>query len=214
MNGKLTRRNAREWAVQMLTAADLNPPAGDIGDFIAGEWEQIESMEDFPGKSRSLKALKLFAEERVRGVLDDMDEIDAILEPLLKDWDMARLGTVERAVMRLGIWEIKDGGIPPPVAIKRPRPLESSATTSCSRSRKNSSPFLSNISGMLMPERRTISASTSTKRFLAEAAIYWPITVFPEEGIPTKTILHCSQSIFLKMSSIFSLGVTLLKKIL
>ncbi len=117
MNGKLTRRNAREWAVQMLTAADLNPPAGPIDDFIAEEWNQIESMEDFPAKSRSLKALKLFAEERVRGVMDHIGEIDEILEPLLKDWDMARLGTVERAVMRLGIWEIRDGGIPPPVAI-------------------------------------------------------------------------------------------------
>ena len=70
-----TRRQAREWAIQMLTAADLNPP------------------EDVP------------------------QEIDEILVPLLDNWDLYRLGTIERAVLRMGIWEMKWSDVPKPVVI-------------------------------------------------------------------------------------------------
>ena len=40
-----TRRQAREWAIQMLTAADLNPPF-DVGEFMASYWEQILDLDE------------------------------------------------------------------------------------------------------------------------------------------------------------------------
>ena len=61
--------------------------------------------------------IKRFAEERTAGVLGSLAEIDALLAGLLDNWDLYRLGTVERAVLRMGIWEMKNTDVPKPVVI-------------------------------------------------------------------------------------------------
>ena len=106
---KATRRNAREWAIQMLTAADLNPPE-DVAALTAEFWANL--VEDRPSSG-----LRAFAEERVVGVLSAREEIDGVLVPLLENWDLYRLGTVERAVLRMGIWEMLKTDVPKPVVI-------------------------------------------------------------------------------------------------
>ena len=112
-----TRRQAREWAIQMLTAADLNPPF-DVGEFMASYWEQILDLDEEDGGPQEARGkLKAFAEERVAGVLGSLKEIDAIIESFLVGWDLYRLGTVERAVLRLGVWELKNTDVPKAVAI-------------------------------------------------------------------------------------------------
>lgn len=112
-----TRRTAREWAIQMLTAADLNPP-DDMTAFVASYWNQVSDLDDEDGGPSEAKGkLKLFAEERVAGVLNSVKELDDILVPLLDHWDLSRLGTVERAVLRMGIWEMKNTDVPKPVVI-------------------------------------------------------------------------------------------------
>ena len=111
------RRQAREWVIQMLTAADLNPP-DDVGAFVLSAWDQIRTLDETEGGPCSPHgSMKSFAEERVIGVLGARPEIDAILEPLLENWDLYRLGTVERAVLRLGAWELKYSDVPRPVVI-------------------------------------------------------------------------------------------------
>ena len=47
----------------------------------------------------------------------NLDEIDGILGPLLDNWDLYRLGTVERAVLRMGVWELKYTDVPRAVVI-------------------------------------------------------------------------------------------------
>lgn len=117
MAQKPSRRLAREWAVQMLAACDLNPEQ-DLDSEIASLWEQIASADDtLSVGGKALKQLKLFAEERVKGVITNREEIDGILAPLLEDWELYRLGTVERAVLRMGVWEMKFSDVPPPVII-------------------------------------------------------------------------------------------------
>ena len=114
-----TRRQAREWAIQMLTAADLNPTL-TAEQAIADFWAQLPTLEDGKGGTEGQLPrgkIKTFAEERVSGVLAKSAEIDAILSDLLKDWDVDRLGTVERAVLRMGIWEMKFSDVPKPVII-------------------------------------------------------------------------------------------------
>lgn len=116
---KETRRQAREWAVQMLTAADLGreeDPAKVVEDF----WAQHETLDTEDGGDGGEKVpdwLRKFADERVLGVLGGLAEIDAALAPLLENWDLSRLGTVERAVLRLGAWELKNTDIPRGVVI-------------------------------------------------------------------------------------------------
>lgn len=111
-----TRRQAREWAIQMLTAADLNPP-DDIAGFMASFWEELASLDDEEGRVAPKGKLKAFAEERVTGVLTSVKELDEILVSLLDNWDLYRLGTVERNVLRMGIWEMKFSDVPAPVVI-------------------------------------------------------------------------------------------------
>lgn len=111
-----TRRQAREWAIQMLTAADLNPP-DDVRLFIDSFWEEISSLDDEEGRADPRGEAREFAEARVEGVLAKKQEIDGILVPLLDKWDLYRLGTVERAVLRMGIWEMKWSDVPKPVVI-------------------------------------------------------------------------------------------------
>lgn len=111
-----TRRQAREWAIQMLTAADLNPP-DDTAQFMLSFWEEIASLDDDEGRAEARGKLKAFAEDRVAGVLSNMKEIDDILVAHLDNWDLYRLGTVERAVLRMGVWEMKWSDVPKPVVI-------------------------------------------------------------------------------------------------
>lgn len=105
-----TRRQAREWAIQMLTAADLNPPE-NISEMMADFWENLADTKS------PMPALKTFAEERVIGVLEKQETIDEVLAKLLEKWDIYRLGTVERAVLRMGIWEMDYSDVPKPVVI-------------------------------------------------------------------------------------------------
>ncbi len=112
-----TRRQAREWAIQMLTAADLNPPE-DVPAFMAAFWDEIATLDESEGRAEGVRGkLKTFAEERVAGVLGSLSEVDAILTPLLDNWDLYRLGTVERAVLRMGVWEMKNTDVPKPVVV-------------------------------------------------------------------------------------------------
>ena len=114
---QVTRRTAREWAIQMLTAADLNPP-DDVQTFMNAYWDQISDLDEEDGGPTKAKGkLKAFAEERVAGVLGSLKELDEILTPLLENWALFRLGTVERMVLRMGIWEMKNSDVPKPVVI-------------------------------------------------------------------------------------------------
>ena len=112
-----TRRHAREWAIQMLTAADLNPPE-DIDLLIESFWTNLPTLsEDGKKCPKPGKKLKAFAEELVKGVLTNLDELDGELSTLLENWDLYRLGTIERVVLRMGIWELKSSDVPKAVVI-------------------------------------------------------------------------------------------------
>lgn len=100
----------------MLTAADLNPPQG-VREFMDEFWAELASLDESEGRAKPRSGIKAFAEERVTGVLEKKDEIDAILSPLLDNWDLYRLGTVERAVLRMGVWELRFSDVPAPVVI-------------------------------------------------------------------------------------------------
>jgi N utilization substance protein B len=101
----------------MLAAADLNPgkpPEEVIADF----WGMLRTLEESSG-DRPRGKIKAFAEERVTGVLANLKELDAKLDAILvvSGWEMQRLGTVERAVLRAGAWELSNTDIPHGVVI-------------------------------------------------------------------------------------------------
>ena len=132
----VTRRQAREWAIQMLTAADLNPP-DDLPAFLAAFWEELGSLDEEEGRAVVKGRFRDFAEERVVGVLSSVKEIDAVLVPLLDNWDLYRLGTVERSVLRMGVWEMQNTDVPKPVVINEAIDLANWFSTPKSRSLVN-----------------------------------------------------------------------------
>ena len=130
----VTRRQSREWALQMLVQFELNPPEA-VDAAIAVFWEQQEQLEsdslaaenrdarviftsDDPRERESLATARAFAEARVRGAWNGRDALDAALEPYLEHWSLYRLGTVERAVLRLAAWEVMNcADIPSPIIV-------------------------------------------------------------------------------------------------
>ena len=130
----VTRRQSREWALQMLVQFDLNPPES-VDSSIADFWEQQVRLEsdslaaedrdarviftsNDPRELASLATARAFAEVRARGAWAGRDALDAALEPYLENWSLYRLGTVERAVLRLAAWELQNcAEIPSPIVV-------------------------------------------------------------------------------------------------
>jgi len=101
-----TRRQAREWVVQMLFALEQGRPK--IDEMFTDFWAEHEAAPE--GRS--------FAETHVRGVVEHLTEIDAKINENAKNWEMHRMGTVERSVLRMALYELLyRPDIPPVVSI-------------------------------------------------------------------------------------------------
>ena len=89
-----TRHQARMAVVSLLYAYDLgNGNIAEHSDEILEEKKIRNKQRDF--------ALTLFD-----GVMENLERVDSAIMKHLKDWDFERLGSVERATLRLGAYEI------------------------------------------------------------------------------------------------------------
>jgi N utilization substance protein B len=102
-----SRREAREWAVQLLFQLDFNP--GDPDQAFSAFW--TERTEADP-KSRQ------FVEELVRGTLEQRAKIDELIQKSTENWHLSRMAGVDRNILRLAVYEMFfRGDIPHAVAI-------------------------------------------------------------------------------------------------
>lgn len=100
-----TRHQARMAVVSLLYAYDLgNQSIADFSDEILEEKKIRNKQRDF--------ALDLF-----KGVTEKLNQIDEAIIKHLKDWDFDRLGSIERATLRLGAYEIMFGDLDSAVII-------------------------------------------------------------------------------------------------
>ncbi len=100
-----TRHQARMAVVSLLYAYDLgNQSIADFSDEILEEKKIRNKQRDF--------ALDLF-----KGVIDHLSQVDEAVDKHLKDWDFDRLGSIERATLRLGAYEIMFGELDSAVII-------------------------------------------------------------------------------------------------
>jgi transcription antitermination protein NusB len=102
---KVTRRHAREVALQILFQHDLNPEPSRALD------------EKFAAERLKYPELEKFAMSLVEGVRENWREIDRILERHAQNWSVERMPTLDRNVLRLAVYEIKFAGTPPKVAV-------------------------------------------------------------------------------------------------
>jgi N utilization substance protein B len=58
-----------------------------------------------------------FALELAEAVAARSEELDRSISAVSGDWPAERLGTLERNVLRMGIYELEEGSVPPEVAI-------------------------------------------------------------------------------------------------
>ena len=58
-----------------------------------------------------------FVNEIVNGVLENINDIDKIANKNLKDWTIDRLGKIDQAILRMGIYELVYTDTPEVVAI-------------------------------------------------------------------------------------------------
>jgi len=89
-----TRHHARMAVVSLLYAYDL-------GNQSIAEYTD-EILEDKKIRNKQ----KEFALDLFRGVMENLVAVDEAIVKHLKDWDFERLGSVERATLRLGAYEI------------------------------------------------------------------------------------------------------------
>jgi len=90
-----TRTQARTAVVQMLYALDL------------GNENMTKQSDEYLDERKIKGAKHEFANNLYNGVLEHLDEIDeAIKNHLSKEWDFTRLDQVDKAILRLGVYEI------------------------------------------------------------------------------------------------------------
>lgn len=90
---KENRRNARIQAVQQLYGCEMR---GVLG---AGADEPAEAAS--PGEE-----LSPFARELLDAAIARLGEIDRLLAASLQNWDLRRLGAVDRAILRVAVAEM------------------------------------------------------------------------------------------------------------
>jgi N utilization substance protein B len=102
-----TRRQCREWVVQLLFQLDLNP------------CDDLESVfRDFWGRHGTDVESRGFAEDMVRGTLEKLPQIDGIIADMSEHWDLKRMAVLDRNVIRMALYEMLfRNDIPPVVSI-------------------------------------------------------------------------------------------------
>lgn len=60
-----------------------------------------------------------FIEQLVHGVVKNLAELDAIIQPIAPEWPIEQIARVDRTILRMAIYELRDAGdiVPPKVAI-------------------------------------------------------------------------------------------------
>lgn len=91
------RSKARKRALDILFQADVR--GDDVAAILAAEARRAANE---PAREGSW----LYAREIVDGVIDNRDEIDEQITTFAKDWSLTRMPAVDRAVLRIGVWEV------------------------------------------------------------------------------------------------------------
>ena len=102
----LVRRRARERALQFLFGLEFTHYA----------WEEV--IDAFWDTRPSKPSVKQYAIQLIRGVQENLDALDHEISQALQNWSADRVGRVERAILRIGLYEMRhEPDVPAPVAI-------------------------------------------------------------------------------------------------
>jgi len=104
---KLSRREARSLIFHLIYAIEGFSYAISL-EAIVDSFNRGFDL-DIPSESEVLHIAK--------GVVEESQELDKIIEPLLDNWRLERIGVCTKLILRLSIWEIKNTDTPSSVVI-------------------------------------------------------------------------------------------------
>lgn len=134
------RSKARKRALDMLYIADVRQVP--LGEVLAEEARRASAQ---PQRSSSWP----YAEQIVRGVESAQHEIDALIEQHAVGWTLARMPVVDRAILRMAAWELRENPeVPTAVAIAEAMELASVLSTD------DSAPFVNGVLGAVAADVR------------------------------------------------------------
>jgi N utilization substance protein B len=105
-----SRHRSREHALQILFQWDMRKQPVD--ESIAAFYGSLYSEENAVRPERDE-----FLEQLVRGTVEKSGEIDALISGHAEHWRIERMPAVDRNILRLAIYELRNTDTPPAVAI-------------------------------------------------------------------------------------------------
>ena len=104
-----TRHKARNRAVDLLFEAE----ARDVSAVTL-----LAERLDMVGKTDTVNPINPYAVALVEGVMAELTQIDGTISEYLEEWTLDRLPAVDRAILRVAVWELFYAtDVPPVVAV-------------------------------------------------------------------------------------------------
>lgn len=91
-----TRRHCREWCVQLLFQLDFHQP-DTLDEIFEHFWAEIPQANT---------ASREYAQGLTLGVREHREVIDALIARVAPQWDISRMGGIDRNVIRLATYEM------------------------------------------------------------------------------------------------------------
>ncbi|MGY4099195.1 transcription antitermination factor NusB [Nocardia sp. R16R-3T] len=147
------RHKARRRAVDLLFEAEARDV--DAADLLTERAELAT-------QDQAVAPLHAYTHTLVEGVADDLDRVDGTIESYLKDWELSRLPAVDRAILRIAVWELFHANdVPPVVAVDEAVELAKELSTD------DSPGFVNGVLGQVVlvaPQVRAAAAATRAPR--------------------------------------------------
>lgn len=139
------RTQSRRLALQWLYKCDLC--GGD----------ESKDLESFLAMRGDPPEVRLRAREIIEGVDREREGIDAEITRVAENWDVSRMATIDRNVLRLATWELVFTDTPSAVVLNEAVELAKTFST------ENSGAFVNGILDRIRPEREKLRAALSRK---------------------------------------------------
>ena len=105
IGGFMSRRLAREFAIQFLYSTDFN--RNENTDEMLEDFYEIKKEQGKDGQQDSMKEADMkFAEEIIKGTIGKLQEIDQFIQNNTTGWTKERIAKVDLAILRLALYEI------------------------------------------------------------------------------------------------------------
>ncbi|MDK2872748.1 MAG: transcription antitermination protein NusB [Desulfomicrobiaceae bacterium] len=105
------RQRERRFALQLLYALHFHPTLTEAD--LARAFDNFRADAQCPDLEREGS----YAWELVRGVWQHHEDLDAIIAQHATGWKLSRIATVERAILRLALFEMRHTNLPFKVAV-------------------------------------------------------------------------------------------------